>query len=132
MELKELIEKYDKGFVEAEFEDSGFAFVDTYYCVPLDILRNDLEVNGSVGILYTIDSLRGMVSGGTLDIKTEGKEERYEFDGKDMYRKEFEEFANALLQDKYPPCTGDDGLHSQRLLDAIYKSAKTGKKTIVK
>ena len=82
--------------------------------------------------MYTVDSLRGMVSGGTLHIKTEGIEEQYEFDGKDMYRTEFEEFADALLQDKYPPCTGYDGLHSQRLLDAIYKSAKTGKKTKVK
>jgi 1,5-anhydro-D-fructose reductase (1,5-anhydro-D-mannitol-forming) len=114
-----------------EFEDSGFAYVDAYYCIPLNILRNDLEVNGSRGILYTVDSLRGMVSGGTLFIKTVEKEEQYEFDGMDMYRTEFEAFADALLQEKDPPCTGDDGLHSQRLLDAIYKSARTGKKVKV-
>lgn len=110
-----------------EFAEDGFAFVDTYYCVPLNILRNDLEVNGSKGILYTIDSLRGMVSGGRLVVKAEGFEQEFGFDGPDMYRAEFEAFANALLQNENPPCSGQDGLHSQQLLDAVYASSQLAK-----
>jgi len=115
-----------------EFKDGGFAFVDTYYCVPLNILRNDLEVNGSEGILYTIDSLRGMVSGGRLVVITAAGKTEYQFEGTDMYRAEFEAFAAAVLEDREPPCGGLDGLHSQYLLDAIYSSAKLGKKVHVK
>jgi 1,5-anhydro-D-fructose reductase (1,5-anhydro-D-mannitol-forming) len=114
-----------------EFADGGFAYVDTYYCVPLNILRNDLEVNGSQGILYTVDSLRGMVTGGKLVVITEGKRLEHPFDGPDMYQAEFEAFANAILQNEEPPCTGRDGLHSQYLLDAIYDSARTGKRLTV-
>jgi predicted dehydrogenase len=114
-----------------EFSDGGFAYVDTYYCIPLNILRNDLEVNGSKGILYTVDSLRGMVTGGTLFVKTEELQKEYQWDGVDMYKSEFAAFANALQQGKEIPCTGRDGLHSQRLLDAIYESAETGKKVKV-
>ncbi|NJD04271.1 MAG: Gfo/Idh/MocA family oxidoreductase [Ruminiclostridium sp.] len=115
-----------------EFKGGGFAYIDTYYCVPLGILRNDLEVNGSSGILYTVDSLRGMTTGGKLVvIAADNKKQEYEFDGVDMYRKEVEAFASAVLAEKEPPCGGLDGLHSQRLLDAIYKSAKTGMKVEV-
>jgi predicted dehydrogenase len=114
-----------------EFTDGGLAFVDAYYCVPLHILRNDLEINGSGGILYTVDSLRGMVTGGTLHVKTHDFHREYAWDGVDMYRNEFEAFAEALLQQKELPCTGRDGLHSQRLLDAIYESAKTGSKMAI-
>jgi predicted dehydrogenase len=114
-----------------EFRDGGFAYVDTYYCIPLNILRNDLEVNGSKGILYTVDSLRGMVTGGTLQVKTEDIQKEFKWNNVDMYKSEFEGFAKALLSDQEPPCTGEDGLHSQRLLDAIYESAKSGKKVSV-
>jgi len=111
-----------------EFEDGGFAFVDTYYCVDLNILRNDLEINGSKGIIYTVDTLRGMVTGGKLVVKTAELNAQYDFDGRDMYLEEFEAFAKAILDNLPLPCTGYDGLHSQNLLDAIYQSAKTGQK----
>ena len=115
-----------------EFSDGGFGFVDTYYCIPLNILRNDLEVNGSRGILYTVDSLRGMVNGGKLIVITEDSRKEYEWDGSDMYENEVEAFSNAIIGNEKPPCNGMDGLHSQMLLDAIYLSAKTGKKVELK
>ena len=114
-----------------EFVDGGFAFVDSYYCSDLNLLRNDLEVNGSKGILYTVDSLRGLPTGGTLFLKTENRQEEFACDGVDMYKAEFEDFAEAILDGEEPPCNGYDGLHSQKLLDAIYESARTGKKITI-
>ena len=111
-----------------EFEAGGFALVDTYYCADLNVLRNDLEINGTKGTIYTVDSLRGMVTGGSLFVRTKDCVRRYPFDGRDMYLEEFEAFAKAILEDAQPPCNGYDGLHSQELLDAIYESARTGKK----
>lgn len=115
-----------------EFSDGGFAFVDAYYCIPINILRNDLEVNGSRGILYTVESLRGMGGGGKLIVITEDFKKEYEWDGTDMYKNEFEAFSNAIIKDEKPPCNGFDGLHSQMLSDAIYNSARTGKKIQIK
>jgi predicted dehydrogenase len=110
-----------------EFEDGGFAIVDTYYCVPLHLLRNDLEINGTRGILYTIDTLRGMTMGGKLVVITDDRRSQYEWDGVDMYRAEVEAFATAVTEDQEPPCDGQVGLHSQQLLDACYESAASGR-----
>ena len=111
-----------------EFSSGGFAFVDSYYCIPLNTLRNDLEVNGSEGILYTVDSLRGMITGGKLFLIKDEKETVYEYDGTDMYKMEFQAFSKAIIENTEVPCSGLDGLHSQRLLEAVYLSAKKGKK----
>ena len=111
-----------------EFVDGGCALVDTYYCVPLNLLRNDLEVNGSGGVLYTVDTLRGMATGGKLVVVTEAARDEYQFSGVDMYRAEFEAFAAAVLNGMEPPCNGRDGLHSQRLIDACYASARLERK----
>jgi predicted dehydrogenase len=110
-----------------EFEDGGFALVDAYFCVPLNLLRNDLEVNGSQGVLFTIDSLRGMTNGGRLVVITNEGRSEYQWDGTDMYRAEIEAFAAAIVEGREPPCDGLAGLHSQQLLDACYESSRTGK-----
>ena len=105
--------------------------MDTYYCADLNVLRNDLEINGSRGTIYTVNTLRGMVTGGALVVKTKDFSQQYSFAGRDMYLEEFEAFARAILEDSQPPCTGYDGLHSQSLLDAIYESARTGQRVSV-
>ena len=114
-----------------EFDGGGFAFVDSYYNVSIDLLRNDLEVNGSKGVIYTVGSLTGMETGGRLFLATDDSRNEYDFDGPDMYQAEFEAFASAILEGRQPPCNGLDGLHSQYLLDAIYASARLGRKAEV-
>ena len=110
-----------------EFSNGGFAYVDSYYCIPINILRNDLEVNGSEGVIFTIDTLRGMTTGGKLILIMNKRKEVYEYDGTNMYKNEFEAFSKAIIENNEPPCSGLDGLHSQKLLDAIYLSAKKGR-----
>lgn len=61
-------------------------------------------------------------------VKAEVFVKEYDFDGPDMYRAEFEAFADAVLQNADPPCSGRDGLHRQHLLDVIYTSARSAKK----
>ncbi len=115
-----------------EFSDGGFVYVDTYYCVPINMLRNDLEINGTKGVMYTIDSMRGMFSGGRLVLVKDGYKKEYNWDGVDNYKLEFEAFSKAIVEDLDPPCDGIDGLHSQYIMDAIYKSAEIGEKVRVK
>ena len=110
-----------------EFSTGGFAYVDSYYCIPINILRNDLEVNGSEGVIFTIDTLRGMKTGGKLILIMNKRKEVYGYDGTNMYKNEFEAFSKAIIENTEPPCSGLDGLHSQKLLDAIYLSANKGR-----
>ncbi|MCL4416001.1 MAG: Gfo/Idh/MocA family oxidoreductase [Actinobacteria bacterium] len=111
-----------------EFSDGGFAFVDAYYCMSINILRNDLEINGSKGVIYTVDSLRGMATGGKMFLVKDGEKEEFVHDGKNMYKEEFEAFSNAIIKNMEPSCSGADGLHSQKILEAVYVSAKRGSK----
>ncbi len=111
-----------------EFSGGGFAFVDTYYCVPHGALRNDLEINGNKGTLYTVDTLRNMATSGKLVLRAKDLVQEYPVEGPDMYRAQFRAFAKAVLEDTEPPCDGMAGLRSQRLLDACYRSARLGRK----
>jgi predicted dehydrogenase len=86
-----------------------------------------LEINGTKGTIYTVDVVRGGRMGGRLEVRAEGCQATYEWDGSDMYREELVAFADAILEGRDPPCSGLAGLHNQRLLDACYESAKTGR-----
>jgi len=68
-----------------------------------------------------------MTNGGKLVVLTGDSRTEYEWDGTDMYRAEIEAFAAALLENREPPCDGLAGLHSQQLLDACYKSSRSGR-----
>ena len=108
--------------------DSGaLAMVDTAFCT--DGARNDVEINGSQRSLL-ISGMIGQGTGGTLRIVSgfngELVELEIESDGRNMYAGEITAFAEAILHDTAPPIPGEDGLWSQRLVAAVYKSAETG------
>ena len=46
--------------------------------------------------------------------------------GPDMYEVVFEQFAAAVLAGTPLPVPGEDGLHSQKLIEAVYRSSDTG------
>jgi predicted dehydrogenase len=43
-----------------------------------------------------------------------------------MYRAEVEAFSRAVLENTPPPVSGEEGLWSQKVLEACYESARTG------
>jgi len=44
-----------------------------------------------------------------------------------MYRGELQEFVNAILEDREPQITAEDGLRVLEITDAVFESGKTGK-----
>ena len=44
-----------------------------------------------------------------------------------MYQEEIEAFARAIINDTDPPMDGEEGVWSQRVVEAVYQSAETGK-----
>jgi 1,5-anhydro-D-fructose reductase (1,5-anhydro-D-mannitol-forming) len=129
-----LIHKYEPEDVCAailEFEGGGIGLVDTYMCLPFDACRRDVEINGTKGTLWTSDTM-GQTPGGKLTLRTVSGTQVFESDNRDMYLGEIEAFSNALLAGKEPPVGAEDGLHSQELVEACYKSCKTGKRVKVR
>jgi predicted dehydrogenase len=48
-------------------------------------------------------------------------------EAKDQFTEETDHMAECILNDKMPHTPGEEGLQDQRIVDAIYESARTGK-----
>ncbi len=127
---KNVIYKYeceDSCAALIDFDKGGFGIVDAYFCSPIESLRNDIEINGTEGTLYTENTLQ-MDTMGRLHLRTAEANEIFECPAEDMYKAVFEKFADAILNEKPLPITGEEGLHSQKIIAAVYKSSETGRK----
>lgn len=62
--------------------------------------------------------------------RAEGKNERTEhikMPNKNQFAAEMDHFAECILENKTPYTTGEEGLQDQRIMEAIYEAARTGK-----
>lgn len=121
-----LVHQYD-GVEDAcaallQFESGAIGIVDAYFCTPA--VTNRVEINGSKDTVV-IDGMMGQGTGGTLRVIGTGQ--TIESSHANMYQGEITAFADAILTGGTPPVTGEDGLHSQQLVEAVYESAATGK-----
>ena len=110
-----------------EFDNGAFGVVEAYFSTPA--AQSLIEINGSKATLIATGVL-GQTPDGSLRVIRTGRarELRIESDGRNMYLGEIEAFAHAILNDTVPPISGEDGLWSQKVLDAVYESAETGQR----
>lgn len=120
----------DSGVALLDFKEGGFGLVDTYFCSPIDTLRNDVEINGTKGTIYTENTLQ-MKTTGRLHLRTRHSHDIFDCPNDDMYKIIFEAFTHAALAGLALPVTGEDGLHSQKIIEAVYKSSETGSRITV-
>ena len=130
----------DSAVVSIFFENGALGTVDTCFCIPDNSSKNILELYGSGGSIIA----RGTIGQGPagdmtayLDSDTSGynaEQERNSGDGipinpvpKNTYLAEIEEFGNSILENRLPSNSFLPGLRSQQVLEACYRSAKTGK-----
>lgn len=113
-----------------DFQEGGFGIVDAYFCSPLRTLRNDVEINGTKGTLHTGNTLQ-MKTTGKLVVRTEKGVKFLKCPNQDMYAIIFEKFTDAVLHGQKLPVTGEDGLHSQKIIAAVYRSSDTGRKIAI-
>jgi predicted dehydrogenase len=90
------------------------------------------EVSGQAGSL-SIQGLGGSYGTETLTITHRSKEggapmqDTERFTGPDdSWRLEWQEFVNAISEGRQPLASGQDGLETMRLVDALYQSARIG------
>jgi len=130
----------DGAVVSLFFENGALGTVDTCFCIPDNSSKNILELYGSGGSIIA----RGTIGQGPagemtayLDSDSSGynaEQERNAGDGilinpvpKNTYLAEIEEFGKSILENRKPSNSFVPGLRSQQVLEACYKSAKTGK-----
>jgi predicted dehydrogenase len=94
--------------------------------------RFTFELFGADGYLI-IDGLGGSYGPETLTIgrrRPESgppEEERLDFPGPDLsWQAEWQEFTSAIREGRQPLANGEDGLKTMLLVDAIYRSARSG------
>ena len=135
----------DSAVVSMFFENGALGTVDTYFCIPDNSSKNVLELYGSKGSILAKGTI-GQGPAGEMIAFLEGdnsgynaKQERNAGDGfvinpepVNTYLSEIEEFSSAILEKREPENNFKLGLQSQKILEACYKSAKSGKTADIK
>lgn len=117
----------DTAIALLELEGGAVGMIDTYFSA--EAAPNLLEVNGSKRTLLA-DGILGQTPGGVLRVLEGfgGAKEylRIESDGRNMYKEEIAAFSEAVLNGTKPPISGEEGVWSQRIVEAVYQSAESG------
>lgn len=130
----------DSAVVSVLFENGAIGTVDTYFCIPDESSKNILEIYGSQGSILARGTI-GQGPSGEMTAYLQNRSAEYNAEqsrssGNGMtvspepvntYRAEIEEFCSAILENREPLNSYVHGLRSQELIEACYKSARTGK-----
>jgi len=127
------------------FENGAIGTVDNFFNIPDNSSKNALELYGSQGSILARGTI-GQGDSGEMRAFLEQAGKAYDADQAraaaegvviapepvNTYRAEVEEFSQALIDNRAPAVGGEAGLWSQKVLNACYQSAKTGKTIEVK
>lgn len=114
-----------------EFAGNKKAVIDTSYT---RVSHHDYHIYGSKKMAYACGSM-GWFPEGELFVGsgTGVKSDRINFRKRNNhYEREIKAYADAVIHGQKHPVNGYDGLRAAVIVDAIYNSAKTGKKITVK
>lgn len=123
------------------FESGAFGFVDCSFALPDAAGESVCEIYGSKGCVKTRwtvgqDSrgeLRACLvrNGGAYDSRQSRPSKGFvasDLPAKNVYRSEIEAFSQAILDSGRPPVPGEVGLECQRLVEAVYRAARWGRR----
>ena len=130
----------DAASVIMRMENGAFAYVDAAFNIPDEAAVCKLEIYGTGGSVFLEGSLAQDEAGeGTLIFTDSNKgydaqQNRTRVDstkltgnGGNLYTKEIDAFVNAVVNNTATPITADDAIKAQKIVEAAYESAKTGK-----
>jgi len=109
----------DYANIVLRFSGNRSAFIETNWLTPRKIRR--LILTGSEGLI-TVEFI-------TQEVTVEDDEGRYTpfLQPQEPLTLELESFVEAILEDKPPAVSGEDGLKALRICEAALESARTGK-----
>ena len=104
--------------------NGAFFTVEANFNVPDTIGGCRFEIYGTKGCI-TAEGTLGQTETGTARITTESGTRAIVYDTKNMYTKEIEALANAILNDTAVPVTAEQAIFNQRIVEAVYESQET-------
>lgn len=130
----------DSASVIFEMDNGAYGYVDTNSNIPDAAAKCRLEIYGTKGSMLAEGTI-GQVEGGTLDVVLSDDGQGYdatqdrvdvtpvkiEVEFGNMYAKEIESFGNSILKGNNIEVSIQDALQVQKVVEAAYRSSKTGK-----
>jgi predicted dehydrogenase len=130
----------DSANVSLFFENGALGTVDAFFCIPDNSSKNVLELYGSKGSILAKGTIGQGKSGEMIAYLEEDNSDydasqvRPASEGRiinpeqvNTYQAEIEEFSQALLEKREPANNFTIGLLNQKILEACYKSADSGR-----
>lgn len=125
----------DSSAVIMRMNNGATAIVDVNYNMPDNAAKCPLEFYGTKGSMIAVGTL-GQEEAGEVELLVTGDDMGYDAQQSrsiaepqklkvefgNMYTKEIEAFANAVITDTEPPVNGRNTILVQKVIDAIYKN----------
>ena len=131
-EASEVVAMTDVGKSEAletislilvRFESGALAYINGSQKTPNP--RADMEIYGSAGRISGRNTTRPFLDS-ELRVLSGGEEKTIPFNTKDGFQRAVAAFNAAVIEDTEPNPSGEDGVNSVELVEAITRSARTG------
>jgi predicted dehydrogenase len=130
----------DSGVILLKFKTGAYGVCDSFFNIPDDAAKGVLEVYGTRGSLMaegTISQVAGGRMMAYLQQSDKGYDAQQERSGikpaevkselKNMYLAEVEDFIDAVEKKRRPMNSGEEALRNYQIIQAAYRSQKTGR-----
>ena len=130
----------DSGVILLRFDNGAYGVCDSFFNVPDEAAKGVLELYGTRGSLIaegTISQVAGGKMVAYLSKQEKGYDARQEREGikpeevkaelKNMYLAEVEDFIDAVENRRKPMNSGQEALKNFQIIQAAYRSQRTGK-----
>lgn len=130
----------DTALVTLRFESGALGVVDNLFNVPDEASKNVLELYGSGGSIRCEGTI-GQAPGGVVRLvsaaargydarqqRSPSRERVVRFRQVNTYRAEIEDFTRAIRRGTRPAVPVEDGIWNMRVVEAAYRSARTGRR----
>jgi predicted dehydrogenase len=97
------------------------------FCVSFGAEKtSEYRITGSKGTIR-VDPGYELARGLAHEIQRDGKKRRIAFAKRDQFAPELAYFSDCILRDREPEPSGEEGLADVRVIQALYRSARTGR-----
>lgn len=128
----------DTSTIVVRFANGAHGIIDNYFNVPDAAAQNALELFGTKGSVIARGTIGQDPTGEMFSIlqtqetgysanqvrNTEVSREEYKFEGIGLYGQMITIFSDCIIHNTQPPVSLDNGRHSVKVVEAIYKSIR--------
>jgi len=131
----------DTSTIVVKFDNGAHGIVDNYFNIPDAAAQNALEIFGTKGSVIAKGTIGQDPTGNMFSIlqdeetgydanqvrNVEVQKEDYDFEGIGLYGQMITIFSDCIMNDGEPPAGLENGRHSVKVVDAIYRASREKK-----